>query len=590
MSRAARHLSVIFIVAATVLAVKPCAWAQRDSGTVVFRLQVRRVPVDVVVLDKNGNPVRGLKKGDFIVKENGKAQHILSFDTFDGSAPSFIPPKAPPLATNTFTDVPSAPERGPLYILYYDMVNTATDDQMTFHSELLKFVDNAPQGTRMALFVNARGLHLIQGFTTDSSQLREAILRKGPGPHIPDVFLDGNVYGTYDASAALSNLNFIAEYMSGIPGRKNLIWMATYFPIPTGPTLVGTGAAAMASAPSVAGQVGAGGGPEVLDLSDLLKDSMKRTYSNMMKTQMALYPVGLGGVGSPENPHGGDSVLDYKRMDDIAAATGGRAYYANNFPHTLIEKAITHGETYYTLSYEPTNANFDGTARTIEVTLAPKNKDYHITFRRSYYAVSDEDTQQQHKKDQVQARFLAAKQQDNLYANIEHGAPILHDLLFSAHVGVEGQPQVASVEQMQALEDSPQYFKTRQRQKSTQLKPIKLQKYVIDYGVIDPQLKVAAQHNEKATLEFAVAAYSDDGILLNSMLNRGVPSGNKSGDKSAALFHATQELDVPPGAAFIRVAVRDVLTNRTGTLEVRLPLQPETTSAQAAQPSDLPAR
>jgi VWFA-related protein len=590
MSRTARHLSVIFIVAATVLTTKPCAWSQKDAGTPVFRLQVRRVPIDVVVLDKNGNPVRGLKKGDFMVKENGKAQHILSFDMFDGSAPSFIPPKAPPLAANTFTDVPSAPERGPLYILYYDMVNTPKEDHATFRSELLKFADNAPAGTRMALFVNAKGLHLIQGFTTDRNQLREAILRKGPGPHIPDIFLDGNVYGTYDASAALSNLNFIAEYMSGIPGRKNLIWLASYFPIPTGPTLVGTGASAMASAPSVAGQVGAGGGPEVLDLSDLLKDSMKRTYSNMMRTQMALYPVSLGGVGSAEYAHPGDSVLDYKRMDDIAAATGGRAYYANNFPHTLMDKAITHGETYYTLSYDPTNVNFDGSARTIDVTLAQKNKDYRLTYRRSYYALSDDDKTIQHKKEPEQARFLAAKQEDNLYANIEHGAPILHDLLFSAHVSPEGEPQAASTEQMQALEDSPAYFKTRQRHKSTQLKPIKLQKYVIDYGVIDPQLKVAAAHNQKATLEFAAAAYSDDGILLNSMLNRGVPSGNKSGDKSAALFHAIQELDVPPGAAFIRVAVRDVLTNRTGTLEVRLPLQPETTSARTAAPDDLPAR
>jgi hypothetical protein len=225
----------------------------------------------------------------------------------------------------------------------------------------------------------------------------------------------------------------------------------------------------------------------------------------------------------------------------------------------------------------------------VEVTLAQKNKDYHLTYRRSYYALSDQDKTVQHKKEPEQARFLAAKQQDNLYANIEHGAPSLHDLLFSAHVSAQGAPQVASTEQMQALEDSPAYFKTRQRHKSTELKPIKLQKYVIDYGVIDPQLKVAVAHNQKATLEFAAAAYNDDGILLNSMLNRGVPSGNK-GAKSDALFHAIQELDVPPGAAFIRVAVRDVLTNRTGTLEVRLPLQPETTTAQAAQPGDLPAR
>ena len=74
--------------------------AQTDSQTPVFRLQVRRVPVDVVVLDKAGNPVRGLTKDDFLVKEDGKAQGVLSFDFYDGSKPDFVPPHAPPLPAN----------------------------------------------------------------------------------------------------------------------------------------------------------------------------------------------------------------------------------------------------------------------------------------------------------------------------------------------------------------------------------------------------------------------------------------------------------------------------------------------------------
>jgi VWFA-related protein len=557
--------------------------AQQNTDTPMFRLQVRRVPVDVVVLDKNGNPVRGLRKDDFIIKENGKPQHVLSFDKFDGAVPNFVPPKLPPLPANTFMDIPSSPERGPLYILYYDMVNTAQDDQMTFRSELLKFVDNAPPGVRIAVFVNAAGLHLLQGFTIDHARLHDAIVRKGPGPHLPQVFLDGNVYGRYDASAALSNLNFIAEYMNGIPGRKNLIWLASYFPIPVGPTLVGSGAMPMASAPSVAGSTGAGGGPEVLDLSELLKDAMKRTYSNMMKTQMALYPVSLGGVGSPEEPRGGDTVANDQNMDSIAAATGGRAFHGNNFAHNLIDQAIVHGETYYTLSYEPSNSEYNGDARTIEVSLARKNKDYHLTYRETYYAMSDEDTQTEHKKEPLQARFLAAKSEDTLYATIEHGAPMVHDLLFSAHLAAEGTPHLATPEQMHALEDSPAYFKTRRRDGSVKpVAPVKLQKYVIDYGVVDPQLKAMAAHRQKEpALEFAAAVYDDDGRLLNSMLNRGVPSGVKG--KTDALFHAIQEVEAPPGAAYIRLAVRDVATNRTGTVEVKLPVQPETTRQDAMQ-------
>jgi hypothetical protein len=67
------------------------------------------------------------------------------------------------------------------------------------------------------------------------------------------------------------------------------------------------------------------------------------------------------------------------------------------------------------------------------------------------------------------------------------------------------------------------------------------------------------------------------------MLNQGVPSGEAGPGKKGALFHAIQELEAPPGAAYIRLAVRDTATNRTGALELKLPLQPETTRQQAMQ-------
>jgi VWFA-related protein len=548
--------------------------AQSDAQNPVFRLQVRRVPVDIVVLDKKGNPVHGLKKDDFVVKEDGKTQHILSFDTFDGTKPSFIPPKLPALPTNTFMDVPTVPERGPLYILYYDMVNTPRTDQMAFRRELLKFIDEAQPGVRIALFVNAKGLHLMQGFTSDHPLLRQAVLQKGPAPHLPDVFIYGENYGASDVGACLSNLNFISEYLSGIPGRKNLIWLASNFPIPVSPTMTGRSTQTAGVGPQLY-SVGAQGGPQVLDLTELERKSIQRAYSAMMRSQIALYPVNVSGVaGASEFGQASNAIVDDQNTDMIASATGGKAYYSNNRMSELIEKAVEHGESYYTLSYDSSNSKYDGSERHIQVSLAKKNE-YTLTYRMVYYAVSDDDVQEQHKKDELQTRFLAAKARDTLYADVEHGAPMLHDLLFSAHLEVDGQPQMATPEQMQALEDSPAYFRTRKRNKPQKpLTPVKLQRYVIDYGVVDPQLKAIAAHQPKpVALEFAAAAYDPDGRLLNSMLNQGVPSGNKG--KSDALFHAIQELEVPPGAAYIRLVVRNTMTNRTGTLEVKLPLKPE---------------
>ena len=134
---------------------------------------------------------------------------------------------------------------------------------------------------------------------------------------------------------------------------------------------------------------------------------------------------------------------------------------------------------------------------------------------------------------------------------------------------------------MTELEDSPTFFRTRSRNRPLKpLTPVKLQKYVINYGVFDPQLKsMAASGGKTPKLEFAAAAYDADGRLLNSILNEGLASPDPaSNGKSGALFRAQQELQVPPGAAYIRMAVRDTLSDRTGTLEVPLPLASGTTS------------
>jgi VWFA-related protein len=589
---------------------------RKEAGTEqvpLLRMEVRRVLVDVVVTDREGNPVRGLRKEDFVVKEDKKTQKVLSFDYLDGSAPSFVPPPLPALPVNTFINEPAEPERGPLYVLYYDMVNTMPDDQMSARRDLLAFLDKAQPGTRFALFVNAERLHLLQGFTSDHALLRNAITSKGPGPHIPAVFLYGENYGRQDVGAAVSNLQFLAEYLGGIAGRKNLIWLAGKFPVPHGPVYR-----------PISGD----------DAMNQASGDVKNMFATMMRSQVAIYPVDVKGVvlwverspspagdaapdiSSTGNPNastaggaGGNGAgaagsttgsssgtaaamqgqtmglsgysvtfIDQQQEEYIATSTGGHAYYSDNRVALAMEKAVEQGESYYTLSYAPTNTKYDGSDRHIEVTLANK-RGYTLTYRSLYYAVSDDAVQSLHKKEALQARFVAAKVADTLYANIEHGAPMLHDLLFSTHVAVSGAPALATPEQMLQLEESPAYFRTRHRDRPQKpLAPVKLQKYMIGYGIFDPQLKaLAARGGKTATLEFAAAAYDADGRLLNSMLNDGLATaGDDEKGKSGALFHAEQELDVPPGAAWLRVAVRDKLNNRTGTLEVKLPLKPET--------------
>src|SRR6202162_6711192 len=55
--------------------------ASQDSGsTYTFKAETELVLVNVTVRDKNGNPVRDLKREDFTVLEDNKPQKVISFD------------------------------------------------------------------------------------------------------------------------------------------------------------------------------------------------------------------------------------------------------------------------------------------------------------------------------------------------------------------------------------------------------------------------------------------------------------------------------------------------------------------------------
>jgi VWFA-related protein len=588
------------------------------TSTTVFKANVRRVVVDVVVTDSKGQPVPGLTKADFSVAEDGKPQQILSFDANGfNSAMDYLPPNLPAEPANTFVNLPKTPEKGPLYVLLYDLVNMDNEDQMALtvnqhqdqmfgRQQLIKFIQGKPEGSRFAIFVRSDGLHLIQGFTSDKQQLLAAVDPHHPGPHIPQVFLMGQNRGRGDVISAMEVLRYLAEYLDGLPGRKNLIWFSGGFPLTLFPS--------SQDVPTYAEQV-------------------KATLDLVARDQIAIYPVDVRGVvvvdwhatdgdpggaadsggpysarntGAPGasaaaatkpsaasslNTGGGISLLSssYQVEDEIARATGGRAFYSNNDVAGALTGAAETGASYYTIAYAPSNQNYDGRLRRIEVELDKKG--YKLAYRRGYFG-SGSDTapafhlNQVHESKPSTAPPAPRKLGDTLYANMEHGAPIAHQLIFGAHLRTVGPPAMGSVAQMAELATQPAYFKVRKKSAPAKpLPPLELQSYLIDYTVMAHQLQAG---EAPLNLELAAAAYDADGKMLNAIVNNGArqTAAETASQASPKAYRAEQQIDVPLAAAWIRVAVRDTNTNRIGAMEIKLPLVPENqTAAAPAKPN-----
>jgi VWFA-related protein len=549
-----------------------------DSSVLVIRKSVHRVILDVVVTDANEKPVRGLTRDDFSVAEDGKPQRVLSFDVHDFEAPQEAAPNMPPLPPNTFMNVPASPERGPLYVILYDMVNMRIDDQATARKGLLKFIADKPPGTRFAIFVLSDALRLIQGFTADQSQLYAAMDPKTPRPHVPKIFLYGENFGQGNISLIRWAFTDIAHFLDALPGRKNVIWFtgslsATFLPLadPNG-----------------------GGYTEAISYSDDLKEAIDA----LARSQVAVYPVDVRGVALTHvkaNPGGvasSDSpalYATYATEDDIAIATGGHAFYSNNDLKDALVEATETGGSYYTLTYSPSNQNYDGQLRKLRVDLAKRG--YHLAYRRAYYAYNPDLPPPQRGNHPTVDSAQQAVLRDSLFANMQHGAPLTNQLLFKAHIRPVGSPAKATHEQMSNLVNGqPDYFRARGKSHAVKpLSPVQLQTYAIDYTVIvDGHGPVATPRAQPFTIEVAAAAFDADGVMLNGSVSHAAESSSAnpeeglqastsaSGDGGNRGFHRAQQLfDVPVNAKSIRLAVRDVSTDRVGAMEVALPLARE---------------
>lgn len=569
-------------------AAHPAAPGQNQPYT--LSVTSRRVILDVVVTDSNHNAVHGLTAHDFSIFEDDKPQTIKSFEAFSFNPPQAVNAPTVNLPPDTYMNVQTADERGPLYVIVYDAVHMAhhdlEDDQIRARRQLAQFLASKPAGTRFALFLLAEDFHLVEGFTTDPQQLLRAFDGHRKVEGIPLNFLMGSNYGAADVDLPYEVMAFVGHWLEGLPGRKNLIWLSTEFPanVPmfavqnTIATAQGSAGAMAPSSNAPMQAQGFGGSAPVTMGNTWDAKIMREAIDALTAAQVSVYPIDVAGL-KPEMD-GIDTNAEH-----LAEVTGGHAYYNTNDFAGAMQDATLNGSSYYEISYSPTNLTLDAKQRNIRVNLDQKGD--HLEYRRYYYA---EDPDQPMTNDQK--RVAAAVQiddhpvahlpGDSLFAYMEHGAPVDHDIVFRAQFH-SGPVAMATPAQMAGLIEQPAYFVVRKSNKPAKLPPpIPLRTYTIDYLVLD---QAAETHNNQV-LEFAACAYDPLGHMLNGLSQHAArntaPAAN---GKPSPYFRAEQQFDVPTTAAWIRVAVRDVNTDRIGTLEIPLPLptdQPPSRPPQTA--------
>jgi VWFA-related protein len=117
------------------------AQATREQPTVpAFPVGVEAITVDVVVVDEDGHPVRGLSREDFTVLEDGTPQSLVGFEAIDASLPATGAAVSAPVAPQRMTTNQSGRQAGRALTLLVDDVGLDAERASTVRETVTRWL------------------------------------------------------------------------------------------------------------------------------------------------------------------------------------------------------------------------------------------------------------------------------------------------------------------------------------------------------------------------------------------------------------------------------------------------------------------
>jgi VWFA-related protein len=337
----------------------------QDQAT--FKTGTRLVEVQVVVRDKNG-PVRDLTKDDFAVFDckqanrdsrdplalntscKGKRQVIQVFSrsiaTAAAAGPSeMLPPGA---VSNRHTSAVS----GSATALLLDQLNAGFDNKGYERSQVAKLLQSLPPDEQVTVYSLGKRLHVLQG-VTDPEKLIQAVTNLDDG-------YDLGVPGYVRDEITQDALEQIVRHLSGVRGRKNLIWV---------------------------GGSGCSGTPASQERIMLLREANVSMYLVAIRTLVTGVSMNSrrGGTRFPMP----DTLGRQKAIGDCAASTGGTGFGDASDVLPAVRRAEEDSASVYTLGFYPSESDLDGNPHELTVTVPRKisgSPGFEMHYRKEYLA------------------------------------------------------------------------------------------------------------------------------------------------------------------------------------------------------------
>jgi VWFA-related protein len=426
MSLHIRRTTAILLAVLIGLTVRAAAPPQKPEVKVTTRL----VNVSVVAYDKDGKPVTDLTEQDFSVTDQGQGQTISFFTRPGGDRPA----ERSEFAYSNRRGGNIGDATAGVSVILLDSLNTEITDIQYAREQLVQFLQQIQPGERVALYTLVHRLQVLHSLSEDSASLLRALKTYqaqyttgvakveppsetgiAPDPRMLvkvalDTLLDQINQKTADTATrdrvrrTAEAIILAAQSMSGLPGRKNLIWVSGGFPW----------------------QIGFDPGQMKMDdvrEANIFYDEIEKVSRALNDANVALYPVDARGLlnpggyvaafsaatrGAPSQPEpirGEVSRVpqidtsfprkNIETMNELAQRTGGLASYNTNELVGSVRRAADDSDHAYALGYYPTHNSWNGKFREIRVQV--KRSGVKLRFRRGYFATAEQAVEQKNR-------------------------------------------------------------------------------------------------------------------------------------------------------------------------------------------------
>jgi VWFA-related protein len=483
-----KALVALMILSLSGVALSQSSPQKPDDQTI--KISTELVQLDVVVTDKKGRIVTGLKKEDFELFENGKKQQINFFEFITGG----LRPGAAKTPEEARVPGPEVSPQGAgagdikrIFAFVVDDLTIRHDDLVYIRQMLGNFVDAQMQPSDLVAIVRTvGGKGLLQQFTTDKVMLKRAIAALTPKTHHlaafnnpdapriannPQALLAGSVTDpqavleeatsdfdvstgqSADPNSALEDTNkgiraymslgtasFVIDSMKELPGRKSLVLISGGLPILS--SRPGSESSNISYFLNLLSDnaTRAGVAIHTMDIRGLEAHRAVASFEDapgrsMLSTPGSSATGALGGAFGrtiDESMLGANPIESHQSLRLLASVTGGIAVLnKNNFDEGL-QQIVSASDGYYLLAYTPADGKFDNKFRELKIKV--KGEDFKVYSRRGYLAREDKPAAKPATK---QEQILAAVKSPLARREINLDAMLLYKALPPSQGGID---------------------------------------------------------------------------------------------------------------------------------------------------------